>query len=138
MTLCNYKAAGSSFVCRACGDVRKRLVVRQCCGEVRVRREIELPAWFRCGERGGVVASTTGTVAGCGCGATVVEFYNCRHFREPVLKQCAGWAAESNREKLRAVCPGYAGRTCRECAVPLAGLTEHQDGDWHEQSADQH
>jgi hypothetical protein len=51
-----------------------------------------------------------------------VEFYRCAHFDEPVLKQCAGWAAAANREKLTAACPGYQGRTCRECPVPTAGI----------------
>jgi hypothetical protein len=73
--------------------------------------------YLTCPHRGPVLAATSAQTAGCGCSSSRVEFYECRHFGEPTLKQCAGWAASANRDRLTAACPGYAGRTCRECTL---------------------
>lgn len=72
-------------------------------------------AYWTCPHRGPVVATVTGQRAGCGCGGTPIEVYQCAHFKEPVLKQ----AAARCLEKIQAKAPGYTGRTCRECRVPM-------------------
>lgn len=77
-----------------------------------------------CQHRGDVIGKTTGNFVGCGCGGTLIEFYECKHFSEPVLKDCKGWAWRGNKEKLQAACPTFSGRTCRGCAVMLALSTE--------------
>lgn len=118
------KLPNGRWKCFRCGFVSHKAMdasPRRNCRLVETVKTLQplLTHWLTCKHRDPTpIATTTGTVAGCGCGATVVEFFQCRHFREPVLKQCAGWAAESNRDKLRAACPGYASRTCRECPVP--------------------
>lgn len=87
-------------------------------GKTTIRRRDREPAkYLACPQRGPVVAVTTGTVAGMGCGGTKVEFFECLHFHEPTLKGCKTWARNRNRDKLQEACPGYAGRTCRECEL---------------------
>lgn len=74
--------------------------------------------YLTCPHRGVVVATTTGSMVGCGCGGTRVEFYECQHFDgEAVLLDCKAWAKRANQEKIEAVCPTYKGRTCRECEL---------------------
>lgn len=79
------------------------------------KTDSEPAKYLSCHHRGPVVGTTTGSVAGMGCGGTRVEFYQCQHFNEPVLKGCKTW--NRNRDKLRDACPGFNGRTCRECEL---------------------
>lgn len=74
-------------------------------------------AWLICPHRGDVLATVPARTAGIGCETTVVEVYQCDHFREPALKQ----AAARCLPRIREAAPGYTGRTCRECEVPRAG-----------------
>jgi len=120
VTLCNYKQEEARFVCRACGDIRKRLVVRECPGDVAHHRAIALPAWVSCPHRGPVIATINGRVAGCGCSGSTVEVYQCNHFHEPVIKQGHPPCLDTLREQV----PGATGRTCRECKVPLQTVGE--------------
>ena len=88
-------------------------------GKTTIKREPnnEPAKYLACPHRGKVVGETTGSVAGIGCGGTRVEFYECQHFGEPVLKGCKTWARDRNRDKLKEACPGFNGRTCRECEL---------------------
>lgn len=73
--------------------------------------------YITCPYRGPVLTTVTGQQAGCGCGGSVFEVYQClhpEHHNEPVLKQ----ADARCLEKILAKAPGYTGRTCRECPVP--------------------
>lgn len=82
----------------------------------------ELPPavrYLKCMYRGKPVAATTGSMVGCGCGGTKVEFYDCQFFHEPVLKDCKNWAKKANQAKILEICPDFAGKTCRACQVPI-------------------
>lgn len=75
-------------------------------------------AWMTCDHRREALAEVPARTAGCGCSTATVHFYRCGLFEEPVLKQCTSGAWRRNGDKLRAACPGYAGRICSECQVP--------------------
>lgn len=112
---CHYIQHGGEFACLICGDRRSRPVVRACPNfriEIIDRRP---PAWLTCPHRREVIATINGRAAGAGCSSTPVDIYHCNHFREPVLKA----AADRCRDKITAKVPGYTGRTCRECRVPM-------------------
>lgn len=112
-----------SVRCPKCGDVRSRKFSRACsaggqCEYVGTEeRQAPVPfLWLTCRHRDPkVLATVTGTQAGCGCGGTTVEVYQCTHFREPVLKD----AAARCLEKIQLKVPKYKGRTCRGCEVPM-------------------
>lgn len=72
--------------------------------------------WLACRHRGPVLETITAKAAGVGCESSSADVYECKRFGEPVLKQ----AAERCREKIAEAAPGYTGRTCRECKVPMA------------------
>lgn len=110
------------YVCEVCGRltgwVRGEGKLHARCkasqDESRSKRA-KLSPWASCPHRGAVVATITGRVAGCGCSGSTVEVYRCEKFNEPVLKQ----AAARCLEKIQAKAPGYTGRTCRECKIPM-------------------
>lgn len=116
------------LICRRCGHTAQQRVRRMC--EQAEFQEDSLPseAIAACPHRGLVLASISAQSAGCGCASSRVEFHECRYFEQPVLKQCAAWAASSNQERLARACPGYAGRTCRECSVPTGQIVLSDTG----------
>ena len=67
--------------------------------------------WLNCHHRGQPLAIINARKAGCGCGSSTVEVYQCERFNESVLKQ----SAPRCKEAIAAEIPGYTGRTCREC-----------------------
>lgn len=67
--------------------------------------------WLTCPHRGQAIATINAREAGCGCGSSTVEVYECKRFFEPVLKKSAARC----REAVAAEINGYTGRTCREC-----------------------
>jgi len=125
---CNFLPTDQSSLprwrCSACGfQTHKGLQVapsRVCKTPIKLPDVLASWLYLKCPRRGNVIATTDGIRAGCGCGGTTVEIYECRYFHEPVLKQ----AAARCLEKIQATAPGYTGRTCRECKVPMQAATE--------------
>lgn len=123
VTLCEFDRTTSDvWTCRRCGFVTPPITeapIRNCRanGKTAAVAVKETAHYLTCPHRGSVVATVSGTTAGCGCGSSRVDVYRCSRFGEPVLKQ----AAQRCLEKIAAAAPGYAGRTCRECPVPRIG-----------------
>ena len=70
------------------------------------------PHYLLCPRRGQVLATVSARKAGCGCGSSRVDVYQCELFDEPVLKKAAARCLADIAELV----PAYTGRTCRECA----------------------
>ena len=75
-------------------------------------------AWLTCEHRGEILATLPGATLGTGCRTAEQPVYQCERFDEPVVKR----AAVTNMRRIRAEVPGYTGRTCKECQVPLLTL----------------
>lgn len=69
--------------------------------------------WLTCPKRGKVVATVSGSVAGCGCSTMEIQVYDCEHFNEPVLKQ----SDPRNTDRIRRQVPLYTGRQCKTCEM---------------------
>ena len=97
--------------CLACG----RLVRKPASGKTpraACKSEPRKPQhWLTCPHRGDVLATVTGRAAGCGCGSTSVDVFQCERFTEPVLVH----AAERCGDAIREAVPAFTGRTCRAC-----------------------
>lgn len=110
-----------NWKCSKCEDVRDRQFRRACSfgGQCEYRETLPVHRlawhWLTCPHRGDAIAKISGTTAGTGCGCENVEVYRCDHFGQPVIKQ----ASPRCLEKIAAKVPGYTGRTCRECKVPM-------------------
>lgn len=114
MMLCDFQD-GKCVRCNRPRPKTKRVVLANCPATPQDWADTEMRlAWLNCPQRGPVLRTISGTLAGCGCGGTTADVYLCQRFDEPVLKQAAARCLETIREQV----PGYAGRTCRECLVP--------------------
>lgn len=112
--------SGNSWTwkCRRCGFVTipfRKAPLRRCS----LRKDLSVEIKFlACPHRREVIATIRARSAGCGCAATRVEIYRCDKFNEPVLKQAGN--SQSCLERITLAAPGYTGRTCLECKVPMS------------------
>lgn len=77
----------------------------------------QVARYLRCAHRGDVLQEVSARAVGCGCGSSRVQFFVCRQFGEPCLKDCKDWAWRANADRLRSACPGFRGLICRTCRV---------------------
>jgi hypothetical protein len=91
--------------------------VRCICGHVERAPATFSPSHYvTCPHRGNVLQTMNARKAGCGCSSSVTNIYRCRHFNEPVLT----FAPDRCFEQIREECPGFSGRICRTCKIPMA------------------
>lgn len=111
---CDFQQHDGAWRCLRCGT-KVSYPTARVCGTATVRRK--LAHYLECPHRQEVINTIGARSAGTGCESTYVEIYRCAKFNEPVLKQAGH--TQSCLERITLAAPGYTGRTCRECKVPM-------------------
>ena len=114
--ICQWEQTGDGYRCVHCGATSDRRRMQACGHSDGTEAAYPQPAeetgrWLLCPRRGPSIATINARKAGCGCGSSRVEVYQCELFDEPVLKKAAARCLADIAELV----PAYTGRTCREC-----------------------